>query len=131
MRIGIHAVGLLVVGSKVLDTRADIILLDTKDIGSSCLSCHNRILGIVLEVTSTERVTHDVECRRQQHIGTILLYLLTDCLSYLLDELGVPCGSQQRSDGEVGAVVSSGITLAGSIDTQSGRTVSKNDGWDA
>ena len=89
--IVIHAVCLLVIGGKVLDAGTNVILLNTGDIGRSCLTSYNRILRVILEVTSAQRVTHNVEGRSQQHVGTILLHLLTNSLTYLLDELGVPC----------------------------------------
>ena len=131
MRIGIHAVGLLVVGSEVLDTRAHIIFLHTFDIGRSGLTGHHGILGVVLEVSSTQGVTHDVEGRSQQHVGTILLHLLTNGLTNLFYQLGIPRRGQQCSDGEVGAIVSGRVTITLGIDTKSGRTVGKNYGGNA
>ena len=123
MRIGVHAVGLLIVGSEVLDTRAHIVLLYASDVSGSRLTSHHRILRVVLEVTSAERVTHDVQGRSQQHIGTILLHLFTNGLANLFNQLGVPGRGQQRTNGEVSAVIGIVIALTGSVDTQSGRTV--------
>ena len=105
MCIVVHAVGFLIVGRKVLDAGTYIVLLHTGDIGSSSLTSHHGIFRVVLEVTTAQWVTHDVQGRGQQHVGTILFDLLADGLSHLLDELGVPGRGQQGSDGEVGAVV--------------------------
>ena len=131
MRIGIHAVGLLVVGGEVLDTCSDVVLLYTENICGSSSTRHHGILRIILEVTSAERVAHDVDGRGQQHIGTILLHFLTNGLSDLLDELCVPGRSQQRSYGEVGAIVGCRVPLSGSIDAQSRGSVSQYHGRDA
>ena len=131
MCIIVHTVRLLVIGSKVLDTGTHIVLLDTCDIGGSGLTRHDGIFGIVLEVTAAERVTHNIEGWSQQHIGTIFLHFLTDGLSYFLNEFGVPCRGQQCSDGEMCTVIGGRITLTGSIDAQSGRTVGKNDSRDS
>ena len=90
MCIGIHAVGLLVVGSKVLDAGTNIVLLNAGNVGSSRLTSNNRIFRVVLEVTSAQWVTHNVECRSQQYVGTIFFNLFTDSLSHLFNELGVP-----------------------------------------
>ena len=128
MCIVVHAVGLLVVGSKVLDAGSHIVLPHTRDIGRGSLASHHRVFGIVFKVASTEGVTHDVECRSQQHVGPIFLHLLSDGLANLLDELGVPGGGQQCADGEVGAVVGGRVTLAFGINTQTSRTVGQHDG---
>ena len=74
----------------MLDAGSHIVLLNASDIGTSGLTSHHGILRIILEVTPAERITHDVQGRGQQHIGTIFLHLLTDGLSYLFDQLGVP-----------------------------------------
>ena len=125
--IRIHAVGLLVVGSEVFDARTNVVLLNASDIGRSRLTSHHGILRVVLEVTTAEGVTHDVQGRCQQHVGAILLHLFANGLSYLLDEFGVPGRGQQGADGEVGAVVGRRVTLTRRIDTESGRTVSQHD----
>ena len=115
----------------MLDAGTHIVLLNASDIGTGSLSCHHGILRVILEVTTAEGVTHDVQGRSQQHVGTILLHLLTDGLSYLFDQLGVPGRGEQRTNGEMGAVVSGGVTLTGSVDTEPGRTVSQYDSRDA
>ena len=115
----------------MLDARADIVLLNTSDIGTSGLTSHYGILRVVLEVTSAEGVTHDVQGRSQQHVGTIFLHLFADGLTNLLHELGVPGRGEQGTDGEVCAVIGGIVTFTGSVDTESGRTVSEYDGRDA
>ena len=126
-----HAIGLLIVGSKMLDTGTDIVLLNTLDIGSSRLTGHNGIFTIVFEVTAAKRVTHDVQGWGQQHVGAILLHLLSHGDTHLFDQLSVPCRGKQCTDGEVRAVIGSRVTLTGSIDTESCRTISQHDGRDA
>ena len=130
MGVGIHAVRLLVVGGEVLDARANVVLLHTFDIGRSGLTSHHGVLGVVLEVSAAQGVTHDVEGRGQQHVGTILLHLFTDGLTNLLNQLLVPGRSQQRTDGEVGAIVGGGVAFTFGVDAQSGRSVSQHHGRD-
>ena len=126
-----HTIGLLVVGSKVLDTGTHIVLLNASDIGSSSLTCHNRVLRIVLEVTATKGITHDVQCGSQQYIGAILLYLFTNGLTYFFNELCVPCRSKQGSYGEVSAIIRGRVALTCRVDTESGRTISQDNGGNA
>ena len=128
VRIGVHAVGFLVVGSEVLDARTHLILLDAPDIRRGRFAGHHGVFGVVFEVASAERVSHDIDGRSQEHVGTILLHLLTDGGSHLLDELGVPCRGEQGADGEMRTVVSSLVALSGGIDTKSGRSVGQHDG---
>ena len=103
----------------------------TSDIGTSGLTGHHGILRIVLEVTSAEGVTHDVQGRSQQYVGTILLHLFADSLTNLLYKLSIPSRGEQSADGEVCAVIGSRVTLTGRIDTESGRTVGQYDGRNA
>ena len=131
MRIGIHAVRLLVVGGEVFDTRAYVVLLHTGDVGGSGLAGHYGILGIILEVTAAERVTHDVQGRRQQNVGTVLLDFFTDGLAHLFHQLCVPGRGEQRTDGEVCAIVRGLVALTLGVDAQSGRTVSQYHGRNA
>ena len=126
-----HAVGLLIVGSEVLDACTHVVLLHTGDIGTGSLTSHHGVLRVVFEVTATEGVAHDVQGRGQQHVGTILLHLLADGLTHLFDELGVPGRGKQGADGEVGTVIGGRVTLTGCIDAESGRTVGQYDGRDA
>ena len=126
-----HAIGLLIVGSKMFDTGTDIVLLNTLDIGSSRLTGHNGIFTIVFEVTAAQWITHDIEGWGQQHVSAILLHLLSHGDTHLFDQLGVPCRGKQCADGEVRAVIGSRVTLTGSIDTESCRTIGQHDGRDA
>ena len=121
----------MVVGSKVLDARTHVVLLNARDVGGSSPTCHYGVLGVVLEVTTAEGVTHDIQGGRQQHIGTILLHLFTNGLTNFFDKLGIPGGSQQGANGKVGAIVSSAVAFTSSVDAQSGRTVGQYDGRDA
>ncbi len=65
----------------MLDARTHVVLLNTFDIGASGLTCYDRILTVVLEVTAAQRVTHDVQRGSQQHVGTILLHFFADGLT--------------------------------------------------
>ena len=91
MRIIAHAVGFLVVSSIVLDTRAHIILLNAGNIGSSCFTSNQGVLGEVFKVTAVEGITVNVKSRSQQHVDTIFLHFLTHGDSHFFNELGVPC----------------------------------------
>ena len=124
-------VGLLVVVSEVLDGGTDIVLLDTADIGGGRLAGHERILGIIFEVTAVQRMTVNVQRRGEEHVGAVLVDFFTDGLADILDEFLVPSGSEEGSDREVGAVVGRIVAFAGRVDTQAGRTVSEDDGRDA
>ena len=131
MCIGIHAVGLLIVGGEVLDTCTHVVFLHTDDVGSCGLTSYHGILGVVFEVTAAKRVAHDIEGRCQQHVGTIFLYLLTNSLTNFLYQLCVPGRGQQCTNGEVCTIVSGRVAFPGSVDAQSGRTISQYDGRNA
>ena len=126
--IVVHAVRLLVVGGKVLDARAHAVGLHTVDVGGSGLAGHQGVFRVVFEVAPAERAAHDVEGRGQEHVGAILLHLLSDGGAHLLNEGCVPCAGQQRADGEVGAVVGLRVALAGGVDAQARRAVGQHDG---
>ena len=101
----------------MLDAGTNVVLLNTGDIGGSRLTSHHGILRVILEVTTAEGVTHNVQGRCQQHIGTIFLHLLSHGGTHLFYELSVPCRGQQRSDGEMRAIVGSRVTLTRGVDT--------------
>ena len=93
-RIVGHAVRLLIVGSEVLDARAYPIRLYTAHIGSSRLTCHQRVLAVVFKVTAVEGITVNVKSRSQQHVCPIFLHLLSDALAHFFHERLVPGACQ-------------------------------------
>ena len=82
MRIRSHTVGFLVVHSKVLDTGTHTVALHTTYVGGGNLTRHQRVFGIILEVTSAKRVTVNVQRRSQQHVRTVFQHFVTDGLTY-------------------------------------------------
>ena len=90
MRVIVHAVGLLVVSGKVLDTCTHTVRLYTANVCSTGFSGHDRIFRIVLEITSAQRTAHYIHGRSQQDICSVFLDLLADRRSNLFYKFGIP-----------------------------------------
>ena len=131
VRIVVHAVGLLVIGGKVLDARAHAVTLNTFDVGGCSLTDYQRVLTVVLEIAAAQRVAHDVHGWSQQHVGTVLLYFVADGSAHLLNEVGIPRRGKKGTDGKMGAVIGCAVTFTGGVNAQSGRTVRQHDGRDS
>ena len=126
MRIRSHTVGFLVVHSKVLDTGTHTVALHTTYVGSGNLTRHQRVFGIILEVTSAKRVTVNVQRRSQQHVRTVFQHFVTDGLTYTFHQFLVPGRGEQSSDREMSTIVRSRISLTLGVDTQSSGTISQH-----
>ena len=120
-----------VVSAKVFDAGAHAVFLHATHISGSCLAGHERVLRIVFEIASAQRVALYVKRWSQQHVGTIGFYLFADGLSHLFNELLVPCRGKQCADGEVGAIISCFVVGTCGVDAQTGRAVSQHDGGQA
>ncbi len=120
---------LLRIDGKVLGTHTSTLALYALDIGGGNLSCHQRILAVVLEVTATQRIAVQVHSRTQNHVTTILLGLITDSLTNLADQFCVPRRSQTRTNGEGCGIICLCRSLASRVDTHSGRTICKYRCW--
>ena len=122
---------LLRVHGEVLGRDTHIFFLHTVDIGGGNLTCQEGVFAVILEVSSTERVTVQVHARAEDHIAAVFLGLVADGLSYLSHEFGVPRGGETRADGEGGGIEGLIGTPAGGVDADTGRTVCQNGGRDA
>ena len=124
-------VGLLRVDGKVLGTHTGTLTLHTLYIGCCNLTCQQRVLRVVLKVTSAQGIAMQVHTRAQNHVAAILLGLITNSLSHLVHQVGVPGRSQARADREGGGIIGLVGTLTCRVDTYTGRTVGKHSGRNA
>ena len=131
MRIRSHTVGFLVVHSKVLDTGTHTVALHTTYVGGGNLTRHQRVFGIILEVTSAKRVTVNVQRRSQQHVRTVFQHFVTDGPAYTFHQFLVPGRGEQSPDREMSTIVCSRIPLTLGVDTQSGGTIGQHHGGNA
>ena len=115
----------------MLGRYASSLALYTLDVGCRNLSRQQGVFGVVLEVTSTEGIAVQVHAWAEDDVTAVFLGLIADSLTDLADEFRVPCRGQTGADWEGCGVVGLVGTLAGGIDTYTGRTVGKYGGWDA
>ena len=120
------AVGLLVVRREMLGTHANPIALDTVDIRRSNLAGQERILGKILEIPAAERVAVQVHTRSKQHVGAILLNLLSHRLGHFLDQRGIERSRHHRTHRETGRIEGLVGTRTRRINTDTSRTVRKD-----
>ena len=104
-----------------------IITLNTIDNCCCSFTSQKRVLRVVLKVTTTKWVTHNINTRSKENIYTILLNLLAHSLTYTVDNLVVPSCSKVCTHWETCTVVCIRIALAYRLDTQSRRTICHND----
>ena len=67
-----------------------------------------------------------VHTRSEHNITAILQGFVTDSLTHLAYQVGVPSRSQTGSDRETGGKVATAVTFAMSIDMNTGRTITLN-----
>ena len=125
------AVGLLRVDGEVLDAGADTLALNATNVGSSNLACYQRILGIVLEITSAKGRTMDVHAWSKEYVATVFEHLVADAMTYALDKFLVPRAGQSSAYGETCGIIGVGIAFACGTDAHTGRTIGKDGGRDA
>ena len=125
------AVGLLRVDGEVLGRYACTLTLHALDIGSSDLTREQRILGVILEVATTEGIAVQVHTGAEDDVAAILLGLVADGFAHLADELGVPCRGEARANGEGCGVIGLVGTLTRRVDTDACRAVGEDSGRDA
>mmetsp|Transcript_24754 Transcript_24754/g.74957 ORF Transcript_24754/g.74957 Transcript_24754/m.74957 type:complete len:559 (-) Transcript_24754:259-1935(-) len=97
LRVDRHAVGLLVVGRKVLDRRAHPLTLHALDKTRRKLAREQRVLGKVLEVPAAERVALDVDARAEQHAHAQREALAPERLAHQHCQRRVPRGCERAS----------------------------------
>ena len=106
MVVGEHPVVFQVIGCEMLDRGAALaVFLYAEGHGSGAFSGNQRILGIILKVSSAERIPVNVQSRRQPEIHMELLHFFSYHVPDLLDELRIPGLSQLGSDGDGRAVL--------------------------
>ena len=106
MLIDIHTVVFLVIGCKVLDAGSDSGMgLDSSGIGCCTQTCHKWILGIVLEVSSAERISVNVHARCQPYGNVEFFHLFSDDITAFLDQIHVPRLCKKRCYRDCGAVL--------------------------
>ena len=106
MVVGEHPVVFQVIGCEMLDRGAALaVFLYAEGHGSGAFSGNQRILGIILKVSSAERIPVNVQSRRQPEIHMELLHFFSYHVPNLLDELRIPGLSQLGSDGDGGTIL--------------------------
>ena len=126
-----HTVCFLVIDGKVFDGGSHTIALHATYVCSRNLSTHQRVFGIVFKVSPAKRMPLDIQGRCQQYIHAVFQNLVTDSLTHTLHKLLVPRGSKQSPYGEMGAIISSSVSLTRRVDTESCRTVGQDYGRNA
>ena len=91
-----HPAGLLIVQGEMLDGCADMLRLDTLDVGRRHLSGYDRVFGEVLEIAAAEGVPLDIDGRSEHHGQILRLALVSDGLAQLLFKVLVK-GSRRRT----------------------------------
>ena len=125
------AVGLLVVGSVVLDGGADVVFLDAADVGGSHLAGEERVFGEILEVSAAQRVAVDVHARGEEHVHAVFVDFIAHRGRHFFHEGGVPRAGEQGPYRETGAVESLVRPDAGRADAQPRRAVRQDGAGDA
>ena len=115
----------------MLGTHAHALTLYAVDHGCTDKTCHERVFRIVFKVAATERRAHDVHARTKDDIAAVFQRLVTHGLAHAFHQFGVPCGGQQRADGESCAIVGIRVVRALFRDMHAGRTVGKHRVGDA
>ena len=126
-----RTVGLLRVDGKVLGTHTGTLTLHTLNISCCNLTCQQRVFRVVLKVSAAQWVAMQVHARSQNHVAAILLGLITNSLSHLVHQVGVPGRSQARADREGCGIIGLVASLTCRVDTYTGRTVGKHSGRNA
>ena len=103
-----HPVVLLVVQREVLQRRTDPTALQATDPGGAEHPGDMRVLGVVLEVASTQRGALDVHTWPEEDLDVRRLRFLGECGTDLLDELRVPALRQTRGRREAGGLHAAG-----------------------
>ena len=111
------AVGLLIVGGKVLDARAYAHRLHTTHIRGSHIGGNIRVRGHILVVTTAQGVAHVVYSRREQYIHAVVQHFFSNRFSHAIDEIRITRSGKQGSGREGGAHA---------VYTQTNRTVGKH-----
>ena len=88
--IAVLSVGLFVICCKMLHRSCNVLGLDTFYHSCAHLSGNQRILGIVLEVSSAKWVSVDIHSRGKPYCKIVLLHFLGTSLSHLLNKCRVP-----------------------------------------
>ena len=115
----------------MLDAGAYALALDATYVSSSDLASYQRILGIVLEITSAKGRTMDVHTWCEKDVATVFEHLVADAMTYALDKFLVPRAGQSGAYGETGGIIGVGIAFACGTDTHTGRTIGKDCGRNA
>ena len=79
----------LVVTNKVLETGHDILLLNAIAVCASKCARKQRVLGVRLEASATERTSLDVNCRSKDDVGTFGFRLIGNQVANTVDQVFV------------------------------------------
>ena len=90
---------------------------------SSSFTSQKRILRVVLEVAAAEGISHNVYTRCEQYVNAILFNLLTNRLTYVVDDFVIPGRCEVNTNRESCAVVGLRVAFAFRGDAQSCRAV--------
>ena len=124
--VGVVAVGFLVVCCKVLESNsASRYRLNTLTFGSGGHTGNQRILGIILEVASAERIPVDVHARCQPNVNACICHVISDGLTHVISNIRIP-GLRNVLPHRIGGAV---LIVGGAVfiktlgNTKAGRTV--------
>ena len=124
--IAVLSVGLFVICCKMLYRSCNVLGLDTFYHSCAHLSGNQRILGIVLEVSSAKRISVDIYCWGKPYSKIVLLHFFGTSLSNLLNKSRVP-GACKKCRARPCCCVHAAFPA----DTKSGWTVCCHNGWNA
>ena len=97
--ITVSPVCLLIVHAEMLYAGSDLLALDAVHHRSGAKSRKERILGIILEVSSAQRASVDIDRRSKPYAAVIFLHLFRSSSTDLLKQILVPGAGKQRRTG--------------------------------
>ena len=122
--IAVLSVGFFVICCEMLYRSCNVLGLDTFYHSCAHFSGNQRILGIVLEVSSTKRISVDIYCRGKPYSKIVLLHFFGASLSNLLNKSRIPGAGKKGCTRPCCCV-----HAAFPADTKTGRTVCCHNGW--
>ena len=90
-----HTLVFLVVTDKVLETGNNVLFLDSIAVCAGEYTREQRVLGVRLEASATERTSLDVDCRSKDDMGAFGFRLVGEEVANTVDQVFV----KGRSDG--------------------------------
>ena len=129
-----HAVGLLVVGSEVLERCAHTGRLDAANPRSAEHPADQRILGEVLEVATAQGRPLDVHARAEKHPDALRACFLAEGAAHALHEVDIPARGDARRRREAGrrcALPDTEVIVATHLPANTVGSVGEHNGSDA